>query len=360
MKKVSTGQKVDIKDIRRGIDRMMYTSQEAEIASEQLFVEELMDITPSSSYEEESSWRDGYHYDRCKNVLGRSPVAGSGGQSGTAHAHAPNGSTPLNGLDGSQSVATSGMGGSSGDEGELFIRQEVPDMAKLREKSAEASLLSGALAAAADADKNSPKLQEQDRNDPLALSLGEDIVSVRPRSGASWTTSVYSEELSSADTQHDLCSGNLSARQLIAALLKRCIPLDPSLNGLPEEYDLKIADEGTEEPDTDFPELDGSAAIIDVGVDQFVLCPRGVTRALLVVKVQHVRGGGEGKLATARGEGSEGCGDSLEVQARLTQSMAKGNKGSSEKHPVHLSFPASGGPRQNPMWRYSPEGDGKF
>jgi hypothetical protein len=63
MKKISTGERVNIQDIRRGIDQLHLPDSEAEIAGEQLFVEELMDTTPSSSFGEDA-WRDGYIYDR--------------------------------------------------------------------------------------------------------------------------------------------------------------------------------------------------------------------------------------------------------------------------------------------------------
>jgi hypothetical protein len=46
----------------------------------------------------------------------------------------------------------------------------------------------------------------------------------------------------------------------------------------------RIADDGGV-PDLDFPELDAAAAIIDVGVDEFVLCEQGRVTPLLIIRV---------------------------------------------------------------------------
>jgi hypothetical protein len=46
----------------------------------------------------------------------------------------------------------------------------------------------------------------------------------------------------------------------------------------------RIADDGGV-PDLDFPELDAAAAIIDVGVDEFILCEQGRVTPLLIIRV---------------------------------------------------------------------------
>ncbi|CAM9129094.1 unnamed protein product [Choristocarpus tenellus] len=61
MKKVSTGERVNFSDLRRSVGRIQHGDADSDLASEQMLVSELMNTTPSSSYEGDT-WRDGYIY----------------------------------------------------------------------------------------------------------------------------------------------------------------------------------------------------------------------------------------------------------------------------------------------------------
>lgn len=74
MKKASTGERIKIEDLRR---RSVGVSRDADsdaAQSEQRFVSELMDITPSSSYEGETT-RDGFAYNPPDPSVSDSPLA---------------------------------------------------------------------------------------------------------------------------------------------------------------------------------------------------------------------------------------------------------------------------------------------
>lgn len=74
MKKVSTGERIKFADLRR---RSVGVSRDADsdaAQSEQRFVSELMDTTPSSSYEGETL-RDGYAYNPPDPSVSDSPLA---------------------------------------------------------------------------------------------------------------------------------------------------------------------------------------------------------------------------------------------------------------------------------------------
>jgi hypothetical protein len=64
----------------------------------------------------------------------------------------------------------------------------------------------------------------------------------------------------------------------------------------------RIADDGGV-PDLDFPELDAAAAIIDVGVDEFVLCEQARVTPLLIIRVL-VEGSSSGKNASSSSSSS--------------------------------------------------------
>lgn len=75
MKKVSTGERIKFADLRR---RSVGVSRDADsdaAQSEQRFVSELMDVTPSSSYEGEETLRDGVAYNPPDPSVSDSPLA---------------------------------------------------------------------------------------------------------------------------------------------------------------------------------------------------------------------------------------------------------------------------------------------
>lgn len=75
MKKVSTGERIKFADLRR---RSVGVSRDADsdaAQSEQRFVSELMDVTPSSSYEGEETLRDGVVYNPPDPSVSDSPLA---------------------------------------------------------------------------------------------------------------------------------------------------------------------------------------------------------------------------------------------------------------------------------------------
>lgn len=61
MKKISTGERIKFADLRRRSVGGPRGDADSDVTTEQLFVSELMDTTPSSSYEGET-WREGYVY----------------------------------------------------------------------------------------------------------------------------------------------------------------------------------------------------------------------------------------------------------------------------------------------------------
>lgn len=61
MKKASTGERIKITDLRRRSVGGPRGDTDSDVTTEQLFVSELMDVTPSSSYDGET-WRGSYGY----------------------------------------------------------------------------------------------------------------------------------------------------------------------------------------------------------------------------------------------------------------------------------------------------------
>lgn len=74
MKKVSTGERIKIADLRRRSVGGPRGDADSDVTTEQLFVSELMDTTPSSSYEGEA-WREGYVYNPRDASVTDSPLA---------------------------------------------------------------------------------------------------------------------------------------------------------------------------------------------------------------------------------------------------------------------------------------------
>eukprot|EP00612_Vaucheria_litorea_P000839 CAMPEP_0171452094 /NCGR_PEP_ID=MMETSP0945-20130129/333_1 /TAXON_ID=109269 /ORGANISM="Vaucheria litorea, Strain CCMP2940" /LENGTH=351 /DNA_ID=CAMNT_0011976679 /DNA_START=399 /DNA_END=1454 /DNA_ORIENTATION=- len=234
---------------------------------EQLLVKELMDTTPSSSFEAEG-WRDGYVYDQDSNALGIHPIdreyseSDDDEQDGIVH-----GNVPVKQC----------------SDSDLFEKIEVKKLSA-DEINDRPSLLSGAIAALLK--PSEPILR-------FGNHFMENKISKRAGTKQSKKTLLTGDEDCEEDDMAD--TGGCSARQLISAVLKQCQIeyVSPLLfDRPPEAYDLRISDMG--QPDLDFPELDSSAAIIDVGVDEFVLCEAGCNSPLLVIEVV-VEGGGKEK-----------------------------------------------------------------
>lgn len=74
MKKVSTGERIKFADLRRRSVGGPRGDADSDVMSEQRFVSELMDTTPSSSYEGETL-RDGYAYNPPDPSVSDSPLA---------------------------------------------------------------------------------------------------------------------------------------------------------------------------------------------------------------------------------------------------------------------------------------------
>lgn len=81
-------------------------------------------------------------------------------------------------------------------------------------------------------------------------------------------------------------TGRCTAEQLIMSLVSECkaLELASDLTKTTNEYVLRMADEDWD-PDLDFPGLDSSAVITDVGVDQFVLCHQAKIEPMLHVTI---------------------------------------------------------------------------
>lgn len=75
MKKVSTGERIKFADLRRRSVGMSRDADSDAAQSEQRFVSELMDVTPSSSYEGEETLRDGVAYNPPDPSVSDSPLA---------------------------------------------------------------------------------------------------------------------------------------------------------------------------------------------------------------------------------------------------------------------------------------------
>jgi hypothetical protein len=237
-------------------------------------IEQLMDTTPNSSFGDDSdAWRDGYVYSRgtgggAADICSRGSSVGSGYDSTDDNAEEV--------VTGSQDLLDAST--------ELFVKEEVP---KMHNSSSGRSLLSGALAAV----KNQLSKREMPPKNPekqpiLSRSRGstsETASRSRGTTGGSDGTT-GSEVLSDSGE-----AGGCSARHLVACILAHNCRTDtaPQLRAAtPEELDLRIAEEGEGVPDSDFPELDPAAAIVDVGVRQFILCPSGQSKPLLIVDVE--------------------------------------------------------------------------
>lgn len=70
MRKSSTGERVDIDAVRMGVSQLM--SHGNGVVHDQLMVEQLMNTTPSSSFDEDE-WRDGFVYNRPCDSQAESP-----------------------------------------------------------------------------------------------------------------------------------------------------------------------------------------------------------------------------------------------------------------------------------------------
>ncbi|CAM9129171.1 unnamed protein product [Choristocarpus tenellus] len=123
----------------------------------------------------------------------------------------------------------------------------------------------------------------------------------------------------------------LQSLQLTTSLISECkaLALGSHLTQAPDAYQLRIADDEWD-PDLDFPELDSSATITDVGVDQFVLCPKGKVEPMLHIHIT-LHQGLHGPLTGTGAMEAPGAGASmtLEVDFKIP--------GGEDTH--HLSIP---------------------
>lgn len=75
MKKVSTGERIRFADLRRRSVGGPRGDADSDVMSEQLFVSELMDTTPSSSFDEGETVRDAFVYNPRDPSVSDSPLA---------------------------------------------------------------------------------------------------------------------------------------------------------------------------------------------------------------------------------------------------------------------------------------------
>ncbi len=173
----------------------------------------------------------------------------------------------------------SGTNRMRGDSDDLFVKQEVPRILSQESTSRPKSLLSSALAAT----ETQPLLSTPMYSDDCTRSRGN-------------TGTQSFSDVDNESTCTPSIGGNsdiekedwavCSVRQLITAVLaqNRISGVVPHLGmSTADQLSLRIADE--EEADSDYPELDMDAAVVDIGVKQFVLCPQGQSNALLVVNL---------------------------------------------------------------------------
>ncbi len=172
----------------------------------------------------------------------------------------------------------SGTNEMKGDSNDLFAKHEVPRILPQESTSYPKSLLSSALAAT-------------EMLMPSKLIHSDDGTRSRENTGTHSLSDLDNESCctpsigGNSDIENEdwvVCS----VRHLIAAVLaqNRISGVVPQLlMATADQLSFRIADE--EEADSDYPVLDMDAAVVDIGVKQFVICPHGQSNALLVINL---------------------------------------------------------------------------
>ncbi|CAM9391475.1 unnamed protein product [Hapterophycus canaliculatus] len=278
MKKASTGERIKIEDLRR---RSVGVSRDADsdaAQSEQRFVSELMDITPSSSYEGETT-RDGFAYNPPDPSVSDSPLARYESDAEAA-----------------DEVVTGTQEGIG--KADLIVKEDVPE---IPEDTQQGSLLAAGLAAvkisAPQSGLGGLLAGARQRDDTMTLSDGESLMG-DPR----------------VDHGTDHSPGGCTAEQLIGAVVAECKSRDlgSELTQASDKYVLRMADDDWD-PDLDFPGLDSSAVITDVGVDQFVLCHQAKFEPMLHITIA-LHKGLNGPLTGTGAMDAPGAGASMTLE----------------------------------------------
>jgi hypothetical protein len=239
MRKSSTGERLDLNFIRAGVRKLLSRGDSAQspdkAADDQSFVEQLMDTTPSSSFDEDE-WRDGFVYER--PAAPKSPEVAPGA--------------------GQASALGAAAAGGDGVE-DMFVKESVPqlDLAK----KGRPSLLSSRI------DQLS---RDKASDDADAAEAG---ASGRPNLPAGWGSDAAAARAVAAAAPPPPAAaprtGQCTVSQLISALLRHEEQPDE-----PHLFDLRIMeDDGS--ADMDFPELDKTVSVTAFGVQQFVMCKVG-------------------------------------------------------------------------------------
>ncbi|CAN0016133.1 unnamed protein product [Ectocarpus sp. 4 AP-2014] len=312
MKKVSTGERIKFADLRR---RSVGVSRDADsdaAQSEQRFVSELMDTTPSSSYEGETLG-DGYAYNPPDPSVSDSPLARYESDGEAA-----------------DEVVTDTQEGIG--KVDLIVKEDVPE---IPEETQQGSLLAAGLAAvqigAPQSGLGGLLAGARQRDDTMALSDGESLMG-DPR----------------VDHGTDHGPRGCTAEQLIRALASECKSRDlgSELTQGADKYVLRMADDDWD-PDLDFPGLDSSAVITDVGVDQFVLCHQAQIEPMLHITIA-LHKGLNGPLTGTGAMEAPGAGASMTLEVDF---QTPGQEGTH-----HMSVPIASDSGQRDLVRFRDSG----
>ncbi|CAM9278217.1 unnamed protein product [Sphacelaria rigidula] len=311
MKKISTGERIKFADLRRRSVGGPRGDADSDVTTEQLFVSELMDTTPSSSYEEET-WRTVYN-----------PRDTSASDS------------PLVRYDSDAEAADEVVTDKQEVVGkaDLIVKEDVPELPQITEETETGSLLARGLAAVKNSGPSTNQTSSTRQRDDTH-SDGESLMG-DPR----------------IDRGADHSLGGCTAQQLIGSLISECksLELGSDLTQGTESYVLRMAEEDWD-PDLDIPGLDSSAVITDVGVDQFVLCKQGKIEPILHVNIA-LHKGLNGPLTGTGAMEAPGAGATMTLEVDFQR------PGRDDTH--HISMPIASDNGQQERARFRDNNDSR-
>ncbi len=170
----------------------------------------------------------------------------------------------------------SGTNEMKGDSSDLFTKHEVPRI------SPQESTLSSAL----EATENEVNPDHITPDDSIRTRENTGTHSLSDLDNESYCTLSIGGNSDVENEDWAVCS----VRHLITAILAQNRVSGVAtqlLTGTADQHSLRIADE--EEADPDYPVLDMDASVVNIGVNQFVVCPCGQSNALLVVNLDFQR-----------------------------------------------------------------------
>jgi len=241
-----TGERIDITEIMAGLEKLQQPDKTpVDVIGNHLLVAQLMDITPSSSFEE-AEWAEGGTWEQeyvCNNDFKLCSRR-----------------------------ASSALLGDSDDSLDLkFPIEEI-------KKPPAAGLLRQAI--------------EQREKDPIPEKKSAN----RPALNISNSPTVSAKSMYAA-SKHSSSIGfavpGWTVESVISSIVDKCIEdkLDGFLGKGHSAFDLRIIEEEGV-PDMDLPQLDLKADILNVGESSFVLCAAGESVVHLKVKVKNLRSKG--------------------------------------------------------------------